>query len=98
MVTFADVPLWFHFSILILGVGFLFYFAIYYFSEIAFYFLSFYLFTAFLFFPLCLKSLFLKSLFHLLQHLKFVILIFDPFSFRLFIYLNFKPVGFQSSI
>lgn len=60
MDTFADVALWFHFSILILGVGFLFHFAIYYFSEIAFYFLSFYFFTAFLFFSPLPEVLILK--------------------------------------
>ena len=69
------------------GMGVVFYFAIYYLSEIAFYFLRLFTLIAFLSPTLCLKSSarFLKSLSYLLQHLKFIILIFDPFSFRLFI-------------
>lgn len=68
IVTFTDVALWSHFSALILGKRFLFYFAIYYFSEIAFYFLGLFTFTAFLLFPL------------LPEALHFILKIFIPFT------------------
>lgn len=50
--------LWFHFSVVTWGEGFLLYFATYYFSEIAFYFPSPFILTILFFLPFALSPSF----------------------------------------